>query len=240
MIKMTKKELIQLFLNELEQNNVLKRVRTKEEINEKLNQIITDVEYEIIVDSNRGAKFVFYISSSNGKIIIDIDKINSLLMSEKVESTLVVHEIIHALVAEFKIEHNRFYYKTGLQTVITDMKDDDFIKYEYNRAIAEGMTDTLAMKITGTELVGGYEEERELYKLCSIIIGEDTMIDKYCDKDISKYFNCNPYDIFLKEIIGKYGVIHGEVIATGIERILALSDELLIRKYKNELELYED
>lgn len=61
----------------------------------------------------------------------------------------------------------------------------DGSKMESNRnyAINEGMTDTLAERITGN-FHNGYNTEKDIYEIVAIIVGEDNMLKKYFSEHV--------------------------------------------------------
>lgn len=229
MKKMNKEELIEYFIEQLGDNKILGNVLTIEQIREKLNYVIEDVTYNEVkeifaasVDSNK-----------EGKCIINFD-LGKIPYSE--EKTTIVHELLHVLSSDIiPDERGRDYHRDDkMGFLYRDLLLTNEIKIfgENGRFINEGMTDILAEKISGN-WHNGYDDEKDIVKVISTIVGEDIMLKKYFLEKECNYKNS--LDIFKDELIKKYGEEFGNNINDYLKKIIKLSDqleELNINKYR--------
>lgn len=178
------------------------------------------------------------LDTALGRINLDIDQLNKT--NEDNQEMLIDHEFVHVIGSSVKvIINNTVYYKSGfnLWTLVYDSKTDEYKPYsEFSRGINEGMTHILAMNIAGKNKIDGYEDEKNICSLLSIILGQDELLKIYCDEEIEKYFKINPYDIFKDLVISKYGEQLGIQVNEDIRKILALLDQLHILNRNNELD----
>ena len=92
-----------------------------------------------------------------------------------------------------------------------------------NYAINEGMTDTLAERITGN-FHNGYNTEKDIYEIVAIIVGEDNMLKKYFSEHVYEEKKLN---IFEEDMIEKYGINLGNKVNDDLKKVFSLSDQLL-------------
>lgn len=238
MKQMTKEELIEYFIKQLGDNEILGKVMSIEQIRNELNLLIEDVTYTS--EEYWGASWDPELKRVN----FDMEKIPSSL-----EAAVIVHELIHVLstsiiqdapnklklkvglqysteiMGETKEEFDDSYMLTGLDYLERESKGEgQEFNYLYNVAINEGMTDVLSERITGEENSGGYIDEKMIYMIISTIVGEDTILEMYFSDDIVE----NPSKIFEDVINEKYGEKNGIVINEYLRKVLALSDDVNI------------
>lgn len=220
MKQMNKEELIEYFIEQLGDNEILGPVMSIEQIREKLNYEIEDVKYneekEIFaasVDSNK-----------EGKRIINFD-LNKIPFWE--EKTTIVHELLHVLSSVIiPDERGRDYHrdeKVGFLYRNLFLDDEERISRENCRFINEGMTDILAEKISGNRH-NGYDDEKDIVKTLFLVIGEDIMLKKYFSEKGCDYHSS--LDMFKDELEKKYGKEFGNNINDYIKKIIKLSDQL--------------
>jgi|GEM_PF-5131128 hypothetical protein len=222
MKQMTKKELIEYFIEQLGNNEILGQVMSIESIREKLNNVIKDVTYHDEPGNFAGGWVID--EKGTGTVNFDIRKI-----SLREEKQIIVHELLHALSTSSKTQKVGKYYtdkleKCGIHFLKRSYRNDNYkIAYDEsnNIAINEGMTDTLAEMITGVNH-DGYNTEKDIYKIIATIVGEDTMLREYFSESIS-----DENSIFQRGLVEKYGDILGEDINTDLIKVLYLSDHLL-------------
>lgn len=223
MKQMTKEELIEYFIEQLGDNKILGKYITIEQIKEKLNRLIKDVTY----NSEQGNISASW-NNSDGIVNFDTRKIPT---SE--EKTNIIHELLHVLSTSRKVQtlkDNREYisHKVGLNYYDCieqgDISDNFWVQ---NRAINEGITDFLADKITDYRHKG-FEDEKNIYKVLSTIIGEDTILQKYFS-DI-EHWETKTFDsalnIFEADLIQDYGLEFGKELNNGVKKVLTLADTL--------------
>ena len=90
MKQMTKEELIEYFIEQLGDNEILGQVMTIEQIREKLNTIIKDVRYA--EDKKIFNASWQLLQDGTGIVNFDINKI-----TKDQERRIIVHELLHAL-----------------------------------------------------------------------------------------------------------------------------------------------
>ncbi|MBQ6992107.1 MAG: hypothetical protein IJN50_04260 [Clostridia bacterium] len=239
MKRMTKEELIEYFMEQLEDNNVFRQAMTTDRIREKLNKNILGVTFEP-ESFGQGSYHFFRVEDTDrvwGNLNLDLDKLNKL--DEDSQKMLVNHENTHVIGLNVKIVGDKLYCKIGFQlsVYVYDSKTETYVlESKFNTGVSEGMTHILAMNIAKKEKISGYENEQDTSRLLSIILGQDELIKIYCDEEIEKYFQINPYDIFKDLAISKYGKELGTKINEDIRKILALSDKLEILNRNKELD----
>lgn len=230
MKQMTKEELIEYFMEQLEDNEVFGPVMTTNRIMEKLNNYITEITFN--PESYANASFNISIEDCGtvfGKINLDIDDLNKY--NEYEQKMIINHENTHILGLSVKKIGDKLYIKNGFQliTCTYDSKTNSYVlESEFNVGASEGMTDIIAMNIAKKDEKHGYENEQDICRLLSIILGQDELLKIYCDEEIEKYFQINPRDIFKDLAISKYGKELGNKINEDLGKILALSDELFV------------
>lgn len=219
MKQMTKEELIEYFIEQLGNNEILGQVMSIEQIRKKLTNIIKDVTYNDEQVNSAGR----WVTDENGTGTINF---NLRKISLRDENKIIVHELLHALSTSVTANTDKW-EKCGIEYVQKKYGNDGTLIdcFVDNVAINEGMTDTLAETITTGIYNNGYVTEKDIYKIVSIIVGEETMLKKYFSEDA--YANNLPTNIFRKDLIEKYGEILGEEINYDLGKVLHLSDQLL-------------
>lgn len=226
MKQMTKEELIEYFIEQLGDNEILGQVMSIEQIREKLNYIVKDVTYQDELGNFTGE----WVIDENGMGTINFDVKKISLQTEK---QIIVHEFLHALSTttvtsrESKGSLKRVKEKCGLHIRHMLYFMDDYggkSGYGENVAINEGMTDFLAEKITGV-INDGYNVEKGIYKVLTLIINQDTLIKKAFVEKVNA--TEEPLDILKQEFISKYGENMGIELNEQLKRISTLSDQLL-------------
>lgn len=226
MKQMTKEELIEYFIEQLGDNEILGQVMSIEQIREKLNYIVKDVTYQDELGNFTGE----WVIDENGMGTINFDVKKISLQTEK---QIIVHELLHALSTttvtsrESKGSLKRVKEKCGLHIRHMLYFMDDYggkSGYGENVAINEGMTDFLAEKITGV-INDGYNVEKGIYKVLTLIINQDTLIKKAFVEKVNA--TEEPLDILKQEFISKYGENMGIELNEQLKKISTLSDQLL-------------
>jgi len=231
MEQMTKEELIEFFIEQLGDNRILGKVISIDQIREKLNYIINDITY-------RQNKTIFAKASWNpeptgkGSLNFDLEKISTFEEYKKI----IVHELLHALSTKIVllgdgIYKNRKFKKINAKTGLELIKCSRYFidgkniqSSTENVAINEGMTDTLAEMITGVQN-DTYNSQKNIYKIVSIIIGEDNALKEYFSENVPE--EQAVLDIFKQDLIEKYGECLGNIINEDLKKVLVLSDKLL-------------
>ena len=221
MKQMTKEELIEYFIEQLGDNEILGQVMTIEQIREKLQTIIKEVTYSDEIGSCAG----HWKIENDGRGIVNFDLRKISIQEEK---QTVVHELLHAL-STTTVTNPRtadINEKCGILYLRKLYFEDDVYLSPIvkNMAINEGMTDFLAEQITGDKH-NGYNAEKSIYKVLSIIIGQDTMMKKAFGEDVD--ILQNGLDIFKEEFIAKYGEKTGNELNERFKKVSTLSDQLL-------------
>ena len=232
MKQMTKEELIEYFIEQLGDNEILGQVMTIEQIREKLNAIIKDVRYADDIK-------IFNASwqlQQDGTGIVNFD-INKIAKDQ--ERRIIVHELLHALsttVITTNKNNNQLEKrkeKSGLQIFsIWYFSDGETNTYSENVAINEGLIDFLAVQITGIKNPG-YEDEKNVYQLLSQVIGSNVMLKKAFITEVSTSLSAR--DLFKEDLLSEYGDDLGVKLNESVKKILALSDQLLDLSKKNSL-----
>lgn len=225
MKQMTKEELIEYFIEQLGDNEILGQVMTIEQIRQKLNSLIRQVTY-----NPEMANFCASWNVSKQTINFDLQR-----MPFGEEDVNIVHELIHVLSSSEIADRNPnfsayIYSKVGLHYYYSMKKGHERRVFsEDNRAINEGITDFLADKITG-KIHKGYQEEKDIYRVLSIVTGEGVILKKYF-ADIAESFSIkeiehNVADIFKEDLIQKYGLQVGIKLNDDVKKVLSLADQL--------------
>ena len=201
MEQMNKKELIERFIELLGNNEILGKVMSIKQIREKLNNIVEVVTYKDEPGNLLGECSI----DKNGKVIINFD---TRKISYLEENVIIVHELLHALsIRSMSVKNYPGYQEMkeencGIHLIESRyFPDGDKMRRGKNYAINEGMTDTLAERITG-DFHNGYNTEKDIYKIVAIIVGEDNMLEKY-------------------------GINLGNKVNDDLKKVFSLSDQLL-------------
>lgn len=228
MKQMTKEELIEYFIEQLGDNEILGKFMTIEQIRNKLNALIGKVIYST-QPGNTQASWNIHERTL---------KFDKTKIQWKEENAVIVHELIHILSSSEYVplmnnDSDYTSYKVGIHyfDCIEENNERDFF-FDQNIGINEGITDFIAEQITG-EIHEGYNKEKSICKILSVIIGEDIILQKYF-ADIEPYKTktlVQARNIFKTELVKKYGVQHGNVINDDVVRVLSLSDQLTDLNY---------
>ena len=223
MEQMNKKELIERFIELLGNNEILGKVMSIKQIREKLNNIVEVVTYKDEPGNFSGECLI----DKNGKVIINFD---TRKISYLEENVTIVHELLHALSTRSMLIKNYPGYQEikeencGIHlTESRYFPDGDKMGSDRNYAINEGMTDTLAERITG-DFHNGYNTEKDIYKIVAIIVGEDNMLKKYFSEHV---YEEKVLNIFEEDMIEKYGINLGNKVNDDLKKVFSLSDQLL-------------
>ncbi len=222
MERMNKEELIEYFIELLGNNEILGKVMSIKQIREKLNNIVEDVTYKDEPGNFAGGCSI----NKNGKVIINFDR-GKIYYRE--EDVIIVHELLHALSTRSMSVKNYPGYQEikeencGIYLTESRYFPDGYkMESSRNSAINEGMTDTLAQRITRS-FHNGYNTEKDIYAIVAIIVGEDNMLKKYFSEHIYE----KELDIFEEDMIEKYGINLGNKINDDLKKVFSLSDQLL-------------
>ncbi len=239
MKQMNKEELIEYFIKQLGNNEILGKVMTIEQIRNKLNSIVEDVTYGLETEDNIAASW----EANRKRLNFDMEKIPS-----SQEDQIIVHELLHVLSTNIiQEESNKFKAKvgllyfteetsgrqeetgkieqvTGLNYLSMEEQENEEFDYIYNLALNEGMTDILTERITGKRIEDDYTDEKMIYRMISSIVGEDFTLKMYFSDDTVK----NPSRIFEDIINQKYGEQSGKEINEHLRKALALLDDVNI------------
>lgn len=220
MKQMTKEELIEYFIEQLGDNEILGKFMTIEQIREKLNNMIKKVTYN--TELGNFAASWHHESDGNGVVNFDISKIQWTD-----EKSIIVHELLHTLTSSSNKINAIEYKKCGMHlSCVYGLLQDN-----WNIAINEGMTDTLTEQITG-EHHRGYNEEKSFYIILSAIIGEDNMLKTFfsgveqIDCESISDFARKAKDIFKEDLLKKYGMEFGTEVNCDVKKVLSLTDQL--------------
>lgn len=223
MEQMNKKELIEYFIEQLGNNEILGKVMSIKQIREKLNNIVEVVTYKDEPGNFSGGCSI----DKNGKVIINFD---TKKISYREEDVIIVHELLHALsIRSMSVKNYPGYQEIKEENCGIHLTESRYFtdgsKMESNRnyAINEGMTDTLAERITGN-FHNGYNTEKDIYEIVAIIVGEDNMLKKYFSEHVYEEKKLN---IFEEDMIEKYGINLGNKVNDDLKKVFSLSDQLL-------------
>lgn len=205
MEQMTKEELIEFFIEQLGDNEILGKVMSIEQIREKFNYIIKDVTY----NDEPGNCCGQWITDRDGKGTVNFD-LKKIPWNQ--ENVIIVHELLHAvstsIIAKYNFDNQeQIKAKCGALKTSTIYEMGRYTSRGVFQAINEGMTDTLAELITGKQH-DGYTTEKDVYRILAIIIGQDTMLKKYFSDDVEQRILGE--DPIKEELIKKYGEETGE------------------------------
>lgn len=217
MKQMNKEELILLFIEQLGDNKILGRWMSKEEIQKKLDSIIGDVTYY----SEKGnTEASWRIGKGKGTLNFDLSKI-----PDNEQNVIIVHELLHALWTTIYEEKNKqkVIVKCGLEfsEIYYNLENDEKDIFVENTAINEGMVDFLAEQITGISH-NGYHTEKDIYKLLSIVIGKENLLNEAFSNNMS----IKPSNSLLDCVMTKYGKELGQKLDDALRKVLKLSDQL--------------
>ena len=223
MEQMNKKKLIEYFIEQLGNNEILGKVMSIKQIREKLNNIVEVVTYKDEPGNFSGGCSI----DKNGKVIINFD---TKKISYREEDVIIVQELLHALsIRSMSVKNYPGYQEIKEENCGIHLTESRYFtdgsKMESNRnyAINEGMTDTLAERITGN-FHNGYNTEKDIYEIVAIIVGEDNMLKKYFSEHVYEEKKLN---IFEEDMIEKYGINLGNKVNDDLKKVFSLSDQLL-------------
>lgn len=231
MKQMTKEELIEYFIEQLGDNEILGKIMPIEQIRTKLTDIIRDVTYKDEVMKGASATWKIQL---DGKGVVNFD-LKKMPNSSLLQKRYIVHELLHALSANLqKYPLGLYVYKSGLSNSSvfhSTIPNETLFLENHNKAINEGMTDTLAELITGIQIHNRYDKERDIYKVVSIIVGKETMLKKFFSEEVLDTQVVT--NALKKELVAKYGDELGVEINRGLRKVLKLSDLALNMKKRN-------
>lgn len=108
MKQMTKEELIEYFIEQLGDNEILGPIMSIEQIRDKLNYIVKDVTYHEEPGNFAGG----WVIDKNGTGTVNFD-IRKIPLRE--EKAIIVHELLHALSTSSKTQRVGKYYTDKLE-----------------------------------------------------------------------------------------------------------------------------
>jgi hypothetical protein len=143
----------------------------------------------------------------------------------------IFHEMMHALAMGKLIQKGEKYFnKSGIQYTHVHVEGEKLIIDDTeNEALNEGMTQALTEKILKVTSNGTYDTVKDIYRIISTIVGENTMIKAYFidDENDLKY-------PFIKELEDKYGKEMGLDFCAILKNVSSISDEMLKLERENE------
>lgn len=224
MKQMTKEELIEYFIEQLGDNEILGKIMSIEQIRKKLTELLKNVTYK----DEKGNTQAHW--DLKGTVNIDLKKI-----PEPEQKQVIVHELLHVLSTNTQeLPLGLRIRKCGLQNTssfYSAVSKGTHRLESYNEAINEGMTDALAEMITGVQH-NGYNEQKDMYRIVSIIVGKEAMLKKFLSEDA---LDCKAgTNIFKEDLIKKYGQNLGGEINSSLRKVLQLSDLALNIERKSE------
>ena len=143
------------------------------------------------------------------------------------EDAYVVHELLHALSISFRENKtdNSILVKGGIEYRRNEKEDGGFAcTTNKMRAINEGMTQAIAERCTRTITGGSYDTIKDIYKIISIIVGEETMLKKYFS-DITEEDEFSEF-IFKRDLERKYGKEFGQELTNALIEVYSISENL--------------
>ena len=136
MEQMNKEDIIEYFIEQFGDNEILRRFMTKEQMRNKLNLMIKEVTYE----EEPGSTLASWRPRLDGTGCVNFDMTKT--NPEKLKSS-ILHEFIHILSSSFyNINGTVYYSKVGIRFSCTS----EHFKC-WNVGINEGITEALAEKI---------------------------------------------------------------------------------------------
>ena len=210
MERMTKEELIKFFLKQLGDNEVLGEWLSKVEIEDKLNNMIENITYEA-----ERANYVASWLPRTGTLNFDLDKKYN-------DELVIVHELLHVLsTSVLHSDAKKLTLKCGLLFINCQKKGENVeVKGTNNRGINEGITESLAEQIIDESSIG-YEIEKSVYKILTIIINKKMILDQYFNDKVKT----ESINLFSNDIIKKYGLRLGKKLNDNIRKVLKLLDK---------------
>lgn len=213
--KMTRRQIINYFLNKVEDNLTLQQIISKKEIKKRLKKIkkITFLAEE---DGAAGSW-----NATTGTLNIDI----SLCSENCLQNETIVHELLHIITTSSRKMFNERYTKCGLLYCISE--DGEYS--EFGRSINEGLTDLLAEEISG-EQNSEYKKEKDICKILMAIVGKKELLTRYFDNEYlqkmdEKALNNYPYSAFDFDLESKYGQEQSDYIRETIVKVISLLDK---------------
>lgn len=143
------------------------------------------------------------------------------------EDAYVVHELLHALSISFRENKtdNSILVKGGIEYRRNEKEDGGFAcTTNKMRAINDGMTQAIAERCTRTITGGSYDTIKDIYKIISIIVGEETMLKKYFS-DITEEDEFSEF-IFKRDLERKYGKEFGQELTNALIEVCSISENL--------------
>lgn len=234
MKQITKKELIEYFIQQLGDNHILGKYLSIEEIQNKLNERIKEIRYE-----QRGNSLACY-DNRNETMNLNLDLIQE---TESETRVIIIHKLLHVLSASKSEKDGIQTKKSGLLVAQIDSMGNE--KYLFGNGIDEGFTELLAEEIASERIFDllnksnddeekqklakeldfgqvAYEEEMDITRILRSLYGEEYLLGKYLsnledDKTIDEpceyLFQEEPtVRIVLKEVIDSIDKINAAKI----------------------------
>ena len=191
MKQITKEELIEYFIEQLGNNNILGKYLSIEEIRNRLNARIKEIRYE-----RKGNSLACY-DNKNETINLNLDLIQE---TESETRVIIIHELLHVLSASKNEKDGIQTKKSGLLIAQIDHMGNE--NYCFGNGIDEGFTELLAEEIARERIFDllnksnddeekqkltkeldfgqvAYEEEMDTTRILRILYGEEYLLGKY-------------------------------------------------------------
>lgn len=233
MKQMTKEELIEYFIEKLGYNQILGKYISIDDIRNKLTSQIQNVTY----NSEQGNGIAYWNHVEN-RVNIDPKRISTYN-----QDIVIIHELLHILSnSEFAVKAGRFIHKSLFKVNKCGVCYEHYLEegknssthQTINRGINEGITEYLAEQITGTKGYT-YNQEQDIFKILSFIIGEDTILEKYFS-DVEPYDLMSHRQLFKDDLIKKFGEHYGQKLNDDTVKIASLLDPLTVINYMENLD----
>ena len=219
MKQMTKKELIDYFIQQYGDSKILGRYISVEEIRKRLNENIKEVTYK--TGEIRQAEGCF--NSKSRTVNIDLDFIQR---NDSSVELVIVHELLHALSFSEKKQDNIDIDKNGLRMTQKQNNTDQKQNVFWGTGLDEGFTEFLAEKTVFERLIemskksksreekilimekissvakgtGAYIDQKDFVGVLTALYSDDYLSNKYFMKLQDDQEVENPFKYFFQEI----------------------------------------
>ena len=232
MEEMNKEELIEYFLELVNDNRYLGKLISVDQIKEKLHRNIKSIEHNS-VNIPQNAIGNCGTDITDGTITIGFKKDE---IPDWGRAFIFFHEMLHALSSSVIAEKDKHYLKGGFEFVYAHEENGMIIHDKAkNRALNEGMTQALVERSMKSLSAGVYDDVKDIVKVMAVIIGQNAMVKKYfaniTDDDLNTRY------LFMHELENKYGKEIALEFSESLARISVMSDKLLELE---ELEKFDD
>lgn len=225
MENLTKEEFIEEFIESLGDNEILGQVISTEKIKDILEDNLAVMHWGKI----RGYDYAAGLAKhkSNGKVE---------LYFIRHDKEIIIHEVLHLLSNKVSSEILKFQVVKGGLSYGYNFNLNEEKEYiptikSYNKALNEGMTEALTLKILGKS-GEVYPREKYIYGIISSIVGEKEMLEKYFSPEFSDAKS--PLNMFKDNFIEMYGKNVGTDLNDAFKKISVLADKLMfIERYEN-------